>query len=134
MWDNSKYRCYTMKQLLKHTVLWPFGLSGSVQESFGVGACPAVAGAVNSQSAQFINCCQLFLGSRGGSRAALPPCAPPSGKERLGGSRPARSPGAAAALRLPEARRASGSIKQAFWCLRGRRQLCLERQKSANPL
>lgn len=135
MWDNSKYRDYTVEQLLKKCRLWSSGLSGNVKESFEVGACAAMAGAVILGSAHF-GCCQLFPDRLGASRAVLPPCAAPSGEERAGRERPAHSSGAAA-LYLPQAPRASGSIKPAIWCLRRRKRLCLERhrerQRSANP-
>lgn len=65
-----------MEQLLKQCCLWPSGLSGNVKESFGVGACAALAGAVILGSAQF-SCCQLFPDRAGGSRAVLPPGAAP---------------------------------------------------------
>lgn len=65
-----------MEQLLKQCCLWPSGLSGNVKESFGVGACAALAGAVILGSAQF-SCCQLLRDRAGGSRAVLPPGAAP---------------------------------------------------------
>ena len=71
-----------MEQLLKHTMLWRLGLPENVKENFGIGACRAKAGAVILQSAEFINCFQLFFDRRGGSQVdVLPPCAAPSGKE-----------------------------------------------------
>lgn len=57
-----------MEQLLKHTILWHLGLPENSKENFGIGACPAAAGAVILQSAQFINCFQLFFDRHGGSQ------------------------------------------------------------------
>lgn len=71
-----------MEQLLKHTMLWHLGLPENIKGSFGVGACPATAGAVILQSAQFMNCFQVFFGRRNGSQVVvLLPCAAPAGKK-----------------------------------------------------
>lgn len=60
-----------MEQLLKHMMLWHLGLPENIKENFGIGACPATAGAVILQFAQFINCFQLLYDRCSGSQARI---------------------------------------------------------------
>lgn len=56
---------------MKHTMLWHLGLPENIKGSFGMGACPATAGAVILQSAQFMNCFQVFFGRHNGSQVVV---------------------------------------------------------------
>lgn len=128
MWDNTKYRGYTTELLLKHSaVCGPPAFLGMLRKVLV--RVPALPWQVRL----FWDLLSSIVVSSSLTVPVPPgPCARrvPRHQVRsgLGGKGLPAAP-----LCLPEVPRACGSVKQAIWCLRGRNQLCSERQRSVNP-